>query len=89
MRRRERSYGCSFCGKSQEQVRRLIAGPGGVYICNECIALCNEILAEEEHATRAGRRALWYRRAKCWWRHLLHLLPGRRHAARQWRRVST
>lgn len=37
---------CSFCGKSQEQVRKLIAGPG-VYICNECVELCNEILEEE------------------------------------------
>ncbi len=37
---------CSFCGKSQEQVRKLIAGPG-VYICDECIELCNEILDEE------------------------------------------
>lgn len=37
---------CSFCGKSQEQVRRLIAGPG-VYICDECIELCSEIIEEE------------------------------------------
>src|SRR5271166_4434658 len=37
---------CSFCGKSQEQVRKLIAGPG-VYICDECIDLCNEIIEEE------------------------------------------
>ena len=37
---------CSFCGKSQEQVRKLIAGPG-VYICDECIDLCNEILDDE------------------------------------------
>ena len=37
---------CSFCGKSQEQVRKLVAGPG-VYICDECIELCNEILEEE------------------------------------------
>ncbi|BAQ60141.1 ATP-dependent Clp protease ATP-binding subunit ClpX [Geminocystis sp. NIES-3708] len=37
---------CSFCGKSQEQVRKLIAGPG-VYICDECVELCNEILEEE------------------------------------------
>ncbi|MCB4207378.1 ATP-dependent Clp protease ATP-binding subunit ClpX [Arthrobacter sp. UM1] len=37
---------CSFCGKSQKQVRRLIAGPG-VYICDECIELCNEIIEEE------------------------------------------
>src|SRR3982074_3672589 len=37
---------CSFCGKSQEQVRKLIAGPG-VYTCDECIELCNEIIEEE------------------------------------------
>jgi len=37
---------CSFCGKSQNQVKKLIAGPG-VYICNECIDLCNEIIDEE------------------------------------------
>ena len=37
---------CSFCGKSQQQVRKLIAG-GGVYICDECIELCNEIIEEE------------------------------------------
>lgn len=38
---------CSFCGKSQKEVRKLIAGPT-VYICNECIELCNEIIADEE-----------------------------------------
>lgn len=38
---------CSFCGKSQENVRKLIAGPG-VYICNECVDLCNEILLDED-----------------------------------------
>ena len=37
---------CSFCGKTQEQVKKLIAGPG-VYICDECIELCNEIIEEE------------------------------------------
>src|SRR4029079_6160542 len=40
-------YRCSFCGKTQEQVRRLIAGPGGVYICDEGIELCREIIEEE------------------------------------------
>lgn len=40
-------YRCSFCGKSQEQIHRLIAGPGGVYICNECIDLCDDIIHEE------------------------------------------
>lgn len=42
---------CSFCGKGQTQVRRLIAGPGGVYICNECVDLCREIIDEEKGAT--------------------------------------
>ena len=42
----EKSIICSFCGKKQEQVKRLIAGPG-VYICNECVDLCNDILDEE------------------------------------------
>jgi ATP-dependent Clp protease ATP-binding subunit ClpX len=40
-------YNCSFCGKSQDQVKRLIAGPGSVYICNECVDLCQEIISEE------------------------------------------
>ena len=40
-------YLCSFCGKNADQVRRLIAGPNGVFICDECVRLCNEILAEE------------------------------------------
>jgi ATP-dependent Clp protease ATP-binding subunit ClpX len=38
---------CSFCGKHQRQVNKLIAGPG-VYICNECIDLCVEIIAKEQ-----------------------------------------
>ena len=57
---------CSFCGKSQDQVRRLIAGPGAVYICDECVDLCREII-EEEEVPRAGRivqrafqRARWH-----------------------------
>ncbi len=41
-------YRCSFCGKGQEEVRRLIAGPGAVYICDECVDLCREIIDEEE-----------------------------------------
>ena len=48
-RRRDESNGnlcCSFCGKSQKEVKKLIAGPT-VYICDECIALCNDIIAEE------------------------------------------
>jgi ATP-dependent Clp protease ATP-binding subunit ClpX len=49
------TYRCSFCGKSQDQVQRLIAGPGGVYICDECIDLCREII-EEEQSTIAKPR---------------------------------
>lgn len=41
---------CSFCGKSQPTVKKLIAGPS-VYICDECIALCNEILLDEGHVS--------------------------------------
>jgi len=45
---------CSFCGKSQKQVKKLIAGPG-VYICDECIDLCNEIIEEELAQTSEGK----------------------------------
>jgi ATP-dependent Clp protease ATP-binding subunit ClpX len=47
--RKEHHHGnlsCSFCGKGQREVRKLIAGPT-VYICDECIRLCNDIIAEE------------------------------------------
>ncbi|MEO5509115.1 MAG: ATP-dependent Clp protease ATP-binding subunit ClpX [Longimicrobiales bacterium] len=43
---------CSFCGKSKESVKKFISGPS-VYICNECVSLCNEILAEEEEREAA------------------------------------
>jgi hypothetical protein len=42
---------CSFCGKAKSEVGSLIAGPG-VYICNECVGLCNEIIAEEQMPAR-------------------------------------
>ncbi|MBK6494594.1 MAG: ATP-dependent Clp protease ATP-binding subunit ClpX [Gemmatimonadetes bacterium] len=49
---------CSFCGKSKDSVRKFISGPS-VYICNECITLCNEILAEdEERETTDGQRTV-------------------------------
>ncbi len=38
---------CSFCGKTQDQVNRLISGPNGAFICDECIDICAEILEEE------------------------------------------
>lgn len=56
------AYVCSFCGRGQDEVRRLIAGPGTVFICDECVALCSAIIAEEveqqvavpRHPTTAG-----------------------------------
>jgi transcriptional regulator with XRE-family HTH domain len=41
-------YACSFCGTPRAQVQRLIAGPNGVFICDQCVARCNEILTKEE-----------------------------------------
>jgi ATP-dependent Clp protease ATP-binding subunit ClpX len=55
-RRRDDTHGnlqCSFCGKSQKEVKKLIAGPT-VYICDECIALCNDIIAEEVERDEPG-----------------------------------
>ena len=47
---------CSFCGKGQDEVKKLIAGPA-VYICDECIELCNEIVEEEyEKDVRSGKK---------------------------------
>ncbi|MFQ5473114.1 MAG: AAA family ATPase, partial [Dehalococcoidia bacterium] len=50
------SYNCSFCGKNQDQVRRLIAGPGAVYICDECVELCREIIQEDSGSTIKPKR---------------------------------
>mgnify|MGYP005758216243 FL=1 len=50
----ENKIRCSFCGKTEEQVRKLIAGPDGAYICDECIEICAEIMDEElDHETAA------------------------------------
>ena len=42
---------CSFCGKPEELTRRLIAGPNGVYICDECIEICRDVMKEEKDKT--------------------------------------
>ena len=44
-------YRCSFCGKRQDQVKKLIAGQKGVSICDDCVTLCNEIIDEEFSGT--------------------------------------
>jgi ATP-dependent Clp protease ATP-binding subunit ClpX len=54
-RRPEELLCCSFCGKSQNDVRKLIAGPG-VYVCNECIDICNEIINDDERTETASVR---------------------------------
>jgi ATP-dependent Clp protease ATP-binding subunit ClpX len=51
---RRRHTRCSFCGKGQEQVRKLVAGPG-VYICDQCIDLCQEVLEEDNRSTTQKR----------------------------------
>lgn len=55
LRRSEEILRCSFCGKSQNEVKKLIAGPS-VYICNECIDICNEIINDDEQAEAATIR---------------------------------
>ena len=57
LRRPEEILRCSFCGKSQNEVKKLIAGPS-VYICNECIDICNEIINDDERTEAAGAAPL-------------------------------
>ncbi|GAA0424643.1 ATP-dependent Clp protease ATP-binding subunit ClpX [Acrocarpospora corrugata] len=47
---------CTFCGKSQKQVKKLIAGPGRICICDECVELCNELIEEERQETAGPER---------------------------------
>ncbi len=74
-RRSVAAYTCSFCGRGREQTRRVIAGPNGVYICAECVAVCNEVLAEgePEQSQRACEEAHeTVRTRRMGWRRLLH-----------------
>ncbi len=50
---RARDYRCSFCGKAQSQVKRLIAGSRNVFICDECIDLCHDIVHEESEVKKS------------------------------------
>jgi ATP-dependent Clp protease ATP-binding subunit ClpX len=52
---KEGVYRCSFCGKDQDQIRRLVAGPNGVYICDECVNLCKQIIDAEETPVQRPR----------------------------------
>jgi ATP-dependent Clp protease ATP-binding subunit ClpX len=53
---RHDSYACSFCGKPQEAVRRLIAGPSKIFICNECVGRCQQIIADDKPSTSTHTR---------------------------------
>ncbi len=51
-------YRCSFCGKTQDQVRRLIAGAGDVYICNECVEVCNDAISDDPNDATESTSAI-------------------------------
>ena len=53
-KKEDQSIRCSFCGKRETQVERLIAGPG-VYICSDCVQACTELLAEEGRIDNRGK----------------------------------
>src|SRR6201988_1698984 len=55
VRRTDDTLRCSFCGKLQNEVKKLIAGPT-VYICNECIHICNEIITDDQQAESVATR---------------------------------
>jgi ATP-dependent Clp protease ATP-binding subunit ClpX len=61
-------YRCSFCGKSQDQVRKLIGGPNRIFICDACVSLCTEIIDENLSSTprpeRAPYRKSWFDRLR-------------------------
>ncbi len=64
MPRDEHVLHCSFCGKSQDEVDKLIGGPGGVCICNECVGLCDEIIQDDLEQKNAARHQHEAKRAK-------------------------
>ncbi len=76
MRRSHVDWRCSFCGKTKDQVRRLVAGPG-VFICDECVALCNEVINETPPMPPVqGKSGQWVRakrRQAGWFRRLFHM----------------
>jgi len=67
---------CSFCGKSRDKVRKLIAGPG-VFICDQCVVLCNEVIREDDMPSASGSAV--YRTSSRrvtiagWFRNLFHV----------------
>ena len=77
MRNERRRYTrCSFCGKGEDQVRKLVAGPG-VFICDQCVELCNEVIRDENQPSAPGSAVdrTWTRRVTFsgWLRNLFHV----------------
>jgi hypothetical protein len=91
MARRSRRWvgRCSFCGKRHDQVRRVIGGPHGILICNECVALCNSIINEERPSTGSQPATPNTSLSGPWWCQALvavgRLLQGRPHRRPSWR----
>ena len=81
MARRTGPDTCSFCGKHRDQTQRLIAGPHGVYICADCVNVCNEILVGDQRLTPtpdgAVPRDCMSRGVRSWWGQLLGWLRMR------------
>ena len=88
VRRTDDTLRCSFCGKSQNEVKKLIAGPT-VYICNECIDICNEIITDDQQAESVATRPPLPKpgEIKSFPRRICHR-PGRNQEASGRRRLS-
>ena len=75
MANRRTPNACSFCGKARDSVQRLIAGPGGIFICDECVRLCDVIIAEGPHLPGSPRTTVRPSRARrqgaAWWQRWL------------------
>jgi hypothetical protein len=73
---RRRQTRCSFCGKGQDQVRKLISGPG-VFICDQCVELCNEVIRDEDQPSAPGLAAYRIRARRVtlsgWFRNLFQV----------------
>jgi hypothetical protein len=88
MTRKSQRFCCSFCGKSRDHVRRLIAGPNGVYICTECVTLCNQIIADQRHQLSCQQPERVHhalqRRAASWWQRVVRRWLETAHGERLW-----
>ena len=85
---REGDLNCSFCGKGQKEVKKLIAGPG-VYICDRCVILCNRIIKESDVQVREDSKELYTpKEIKSTWTSTWWAKRGRRGSS-LWRSITT